>query len=69
MTERKIFGLLRSQDTTTGDDRYREDIILASMDGGADAVSAINGASISALSPPISLKDFLKLSPLLSYKT
>ena len=29
----------------------REDIIFASMDGGADDVSAINGASMSALSP------------------
>ena len=50
----------------TGDDKYKEEIILDSTEGEADAVSAINGASIIALSPPISLNDFLKLSPLLN---
>ena len=65
LTEKKMLGLSRSQDMVTGDDdKYRE-IILHSTEGDADAVRAINGASIIALSP-ISLKDFLKFSPLLN---
>ena len=50
----------------TGDDKYSEEIILDSTEGEADAVRPINGASIIALRPPISLNDFLKLSPLLN---
>ena len=66
LTEIKMLGLSRSQDMVTGDDKYREEIILDSTEGEADAVRAINGASIIALRPPISLNDFLKLSPLLN---
>lgn len=64
LTEKKM-GLSRSQDMVTGDDKYKE-IILDSTEGEADAVRAINGASITALRPPISWNDFLKLSPLLN---
>ena len=47
LTEKKMLGLSRSQDMVTGEDKYREAIILDST-----AVSAMNGASIIALSPP-----------------
>ena len=66
LTEIKMLGLSRSQDMVTGDDKYKEEIILDSTEGEADAVRAINGAFIIALNPPISLNDFLKLSPLYS---
>ena len=52
LTEKNIFGLLRSQETITGEDRYKEEIILDSTEGEADAVSAINGASIIVLLTP-----------------
>ena len=63
---KKILGLSRSQDMVTGEDKYKEEIILASTAGEADAVRAMNGASIIAFSPPTSWNDFLKLSPLLN---
>ena len=66
LTEKKMLGLSRSQDIVTGDDKYRAEIILDSTEGEADAVRAINGPSIIALSPPISWNDFLKLSPLVN---
>ena len=50
----------------TGEDKYREEIILDSTAGEAEAVRAMNGASIIALSPPTCWNDFLKLSPLLN---
>ena len=46
-----MLGLSRSQDMVTGEDKYREEIILDSTAGEADAIRAMNGASIT-LSPP-----------------
>ena len=66
LTEKKMLGLSRSQDMVTGEDKYREEIILDSTAGEAEAVRAMNGASIIALSPPSCWNDFLKLSPLLN---
>ena len=55
-----MLHLSRSQDIVTGDNKYKEEIVLDSTEGEADAVRAINGASIIAFSPPISWNDFTK---------
>ena len=61
-----MLGLFRSQETITGDDKYKAEIISVCTEGGADAVSAINGTSTSARNPPISLNALLKSVPLSS---
>ena len=60
LTEMNMFGLFKSHETITGDDKYKEVTISDWTEGGADAVKAIKGASIIALNPPTSLNAFLK---------
>ena len=64
LEEKNIFFLSRSPDTTTGSTRFSEVMMSTLTVDGADPVRAIKGASIKALNPPISLKDFLKSLPL-----
>lgn len=64
LAEMYMFFLLRSQETLMGSIRNNEEIISDCTTGGADAVSAMNGASIRARNPPIVLKDSLKPVPL-----
>ena len=47
-----------------GELRCRVLVMSATTDGGADAVSAINGTSTNARSSPIRLYDFLNSIPL-----
>ena len=58
---------MQSIEITRNNDKYKEEIIFDSTEGEADAVSAINGASVIAVSPPNSSNALLKLSPLLTY--
>lgn len=61
-----MFFLLISLDTITGSLKNRDEIISDCTSGGADAVRAMNGASMSARNPPTSLNAFLKSVPLLT---
>ena len=65
LADMKMFFLSRSRDTITGLIKYKDEKISDLIEGGAEAVRAIKGTSISARSPPSDLKDVRKSSPLI----
>lgn len=62
--DKKILGLSKDCETTTGVCRLRLSHIMLSTAFGAVAVTAMIGTSVRALSPPILSKLFLKSEPL-----
>ena len=64
LTDRKMFALFESQDTISGDQRQSVSMMVSCICEGADAESAINGASIRDRNPPSLWKAVLKSLPL-----
>ena len=64
LDEKYMFLLLSGWLTTTGSLKWRELHIAASISGGAEAVNAMKGALVNALSPPSLENDTRKSLPL-----
>lgn len=62
--EKNMFGRSRLCEMLTGHLRCNDSSMALATGGGADADNAIKGTSVSALRPPILLKDVRKSEPL-----